>query len=274
MSATLILETLGWVPVAWLVAVLLLVDRGRLPRDGLALRIAGCAAAAVVVAAAAVANMWPVAALGLLWLRTEVFAHRHPIHEFHAHREHARQDRARREQAAAGRSSAEAEVTELALIEQGLSEPGPTDLPADQQPNDGRGDEAQHRPKRLQPDLAHQTLAQLELPTPGQTRQRQISHGHANPGQSDRRPPPSGLPRPRASYGGGSRPGRPGTPDSTHHHRPAKSLGARIIDAIFKIEVMIVVIVALVIFGIWAQHQRIVFTQNADSSLCKLMGGC
>lgn len=97
MSASLILQTLGWVPVAWLVTTHLLVERGRLARDGVALRLAGCAAAAVVITAAALANMWPVAALGLLWLRTEVFAHRHPIHEYRAHREQVRHERVERE---------------------------------------------------------------------------------------------------------------------------------------------------------------------------------
>ena len=93
MSAHTILQTLGWVPVLWLVTVHLLVDRRRLPRDGWALRIAACAAAAVVIAASIQADMWPLAGLGLLWLRSEVFAHRHPIHEFQAYREQARRNR-------------------------------------------------------------------------------------------------------------------------------------------------------------------------------------
>jgi hypothetical protein len=77
-SVPLVLQVLGWVTVVWLVTIYLLIGRGRLPHGGAAARIAGGAAAASVIAASLAANLWPVAALGLLWLRIEVFAHRHP----------------------------------------------------------------------------------------------------------------------------------------------------------------------------------------------------
>src|SRR5690242_3566842 len=79
MSVTVVLQALGWVSVVWLVVVYAMVQRGRLPGDGRAYRIAGSAAAASVVAASVAEEIWPVAVLGLLWLRTEVFGHRHHL---------------------------------------------------------------------------------------------------------------------------------------------------------------------------------------------------
>ena len=79
MSVNVVLQALGWVSVVWLVVVYAMVQRGRLPRDGRAYRIAGSAAAASVVAASVAEEIWPVAVLGLLWLRTEVFGHRHHL---------------------------------------------------------------------------------------------------------------------------------------------------------------------------------------------------
>jgi hypothetical protein len=79
MSFAVVLQALGWVSVVWLVVVHAMVQRGRLPRDGRAYRIAGCAAATSVVAAGVAEEIWPVAVLGVLWLRTEIFGHRHHI---------------------------------------------------------------------------------------------------------------------------------------------------------------------------------------------------
>jgi hypothetical protein len=45
----------------------------------MAYRIAGSAAAVSVVATGVAEEIWPVAVLGLLWLRTEVFGHRHHL---------------------------------------------------------------------------------------------------------------------------------------------------------------------------------------------------
>lgn len=79
MSVAVGLEALGWLAVVWYVVVHAVVQRGRLPRDGMAYRIAGGAAAASVVMTGVVEEIWPVAVLGLLWLRTEVFGHRHHV---------------------------------------------------------------------------------------------------------------------------------------------------------------------------------------------------
>jgi hypothetical protein len=78
MSVAVMLQAWGWVSVVWLVTVHLLIRRGRLPQHGLAYQVAGSVAAVSVVAASAAEDLWPVAVLGLLWLRVEVFGHRHP----------------------------------------------------------------------------------------------------------------------------------------------------------------------------------------------------
>jgi hypothetical protein len=71
-----LLQALGWVTIIGLVTVEMLIRRGRAAAFGPAFRWAGCAAAASVVAASLAERIWPVAVLGLLWLRTEVFGHR------------------------------------------------------------------------------------------------------------------------------------------------------------------------------------------------------
>jgi hypothetical protein len=78
MTVLEVLQAAGWLAAVWLVTVQVLVARGRLAPGTTAVRTAGGAAAVVVVAACAAASLWPVAVLGLLWLRSEVFGHRHP----------------------------------------------------------------------------------------------------------------------------------------------------------------------------------------------------
>jgi len=173
MSISAILRALGWIPVVWLLGVHLLVERGRLPRDGAAFRLAGCAAAGLVITAGVMFAMWPVAALGLLWLRTEVFAHRHSLEL-----DEARRERFRRE--------------------------GP------------------------QPRLVRPAAGQV-----GTISQRI---------------------------------------ESATRRRPR--FGPRAVNAVFKIEVMIAAIIALVAFSAWAQHQKASFDQNANTTLCRLRGGC
>lgn len=70
----------AWVAVAWLVVAHVLVERGRVHHDGPAFRAATCAAAAALIAVCVAADLLPAAALGLLWLRTEVFPHRDAPH--------------------------------------------------------------------------------------------------------------------------------------------------------------------------------------------------
>lgn len=249
MSYSLTLETLGWIPVVWLVTTQLFVERGRLPRDGVALRLAACGAALVVVTVAALAGLWPVAALGLLWLRTEVFAHQHPIHEFRAHREQVRRERAQQEEN-------QREQARLAYLEENRSRIASESVRA---------------------ELAHHAIAHPGSPDGRQLVDdgpRRLSQGHANPGQSDRTQKTPGPPRPRAGHGvGGDR-----RPPSSSGRAPVvrqKKLGERVLDAIFKLEVVTMVIVALVLFGLWTQHQHISFGRNANSSLCRFMiNGC
>jgi hypothetical protein len=82
MTGETIVQVACSVAVVALTVVHVLVERGRLSRGGAALRLAGGSAAVCIMAAAIVTRFWPIAALGLLWLRTEVFAHRHgPIAE-------------------------------------------------------------------------------------------------------------------------------------------------------------------------------------------------
>ncbi len=279
MSASLILQTLGWVPVVWLVTAHLLVERGHGSRDGANLRIAGCAAAVVVVAAAIVANMWPVAALGLLWLRTEVFAHRHPIHEFQAHREQVRQERAERDQAR--HELAEQEHDQPVLVPRDVPGGIPHDQPIPSAEDDEAHQAAAGRPAdrhpaqvspgvHLPPDhpaptgpapsLPAQTLIRTDDPAGGgsATLPRPRRNPRPTTGRGSVEPDPT---RPGGAHPGGTHPGRRGS-------------GSRALDAIFKIEVMVVVIVVLVAIGAFAQHQRHDFNHKANKSLCRLLGGC
>jgi hypothetical protein len=212
MSARTILITLGWVPVLWLVIAQFLVDRRRLPRDGAGLRVAGCAAAIVVVTAGVFTQMWPVAALGLLWLRTEVFAHRHPIHEFQAYREQARRDAA----------------------------PKPTGT----KPTTGTKGTA---PVPLK--VADLVGAQRRRPAPAPGRAASHVTSHTAAQQAGRR-----------------------TAYKAEHPPKPQRLGPRTVDAIFKIEVIIVVIVALVLFGSWAESHRSNFNRKANTSVCQFLG--
>ena len=70
----------AWLAVAWLVVAHVLAERGRVHRDGPAFRAATCAAAATLIAVCVAAGLLPAAALGLLWLRAEVFPHREAPH--------------------------------------------------------------------------------------------------------------------------------------------------------------------------------------------------
>jgi hypothetical protein len=47
-----------------------------------------------------------------------------------------------------------------------------------------------------------------------------------------------------------------------------------VLSWLFKIEIVIAVVIALVLFGIWSTHQRGSFNDRANHSLCGLMGGC
>jgi hypothetical protein len=262
MSASLFMQTLGWVPVVWLVTTHLLVERGKLPRDGVALRIAGCAAAAVVITAAVVADMWPVAALGLLWLRTEVFAHRHPIHEFQAHREQVRRERAERNEAR-HELEQDDQADQPVLI--------PREQPAEPEPAFLR-EVMQSGPHA--PTASGQTALAPKTTTLPRPRRNARPTARAASSLSEAHPSGPGI---AARPGRTPSSGRPVTRTSTQRsgHAPAqKSAGSRVVDAIFKIEVVVVVIIVLVGIGVYAQHQKYDFNRKANASLCKFMGDC
>ena len=246
MSAHVILQTLGWIPVLWLLAVQVLVDRQRLPRDGVALRIAACAGAAVVIAVSIEENIWPLAGLGLLWLRTEVFAHRHPIHEFQAYREQARRDRLDRLHHL---DHDDHEPVDHGRVDHGQVDHGP---PPQRQPLQ---DELLLKKERLPENL-----------TPsGPVRRREAGHTTTTSGP---RTAPH-LARQSAAYDAGRR-----TAYKADHPPHQQRLGPRAVNAIFKIEVIIVIIVALVALGSWAESHRSSFNHKANNSVCRLMGGC
>lgn len=71
---------------AWAGVVLLVVGHLRAERDPLhrqsdAYRVASAVAAVLVIASAALAGVWPAAALGVLWLRAEALGHRERLPE-------------------------------------------------------------------------------------------------------------------------------------------------------------------------------------------------
>ena len=178
MSVAVMLQAWGWVSVIWLVAVHLLIRRGRLPQHGRAYQVAGSVAATSVIAASAAEDLWPVAVLGLLWLRVEVFGHRRP----HDSREH---------------------------------------------------------PAVPMPEFLVGAL----------DRGRHVSPGSAGP---DPEHHPHHLP----------------------HHLPHPHLSARVVDRVFKVEMGIVIVIAVVLFGIWAQQNRATFTTRSNYVVCNWINGC
>jgi hypothetical protein len=182
-SVAVMLQALGWVCVVWLMAVHLMIQHGRLPQGGTAYRIAGCAAALSVVLASAVEEIWPVAVLGLLWLRIEVFGHRH------------------------------------AGLREGDESPGPARMPL--------------------------FLAGA------------LTRGEKHP------PVRSGHPSPPNRAG----PAQP-------HHLPHPHLGPRAVDRVFKFEMAVIIVIALVLFVLWAQQQRDSVGRDANYTVCNWIQGC
>jgi hypothetical protein len=78
-STEILVQAVGWGAAAWLLVDQIRLRRGRPPGAGH--RAAEAAAAATVIAFAVLDGLWPVAAIGLLWLRAAVFRHV----AFHAH---------------------------------------------------------------------------------------------------------------------------------------------------------------------------------------------
>jgi hypothetical protein len=231
MSVHVAVQALEWLPVLGLVTVHVLIERGRLPRFGWAFRIAACAAAASVLAASLATGMWPVAALGLLWLRTEVFSHP-PV-------------------TATPEPDPVAQNTFFHDKFVPSAPPQDPAVPAASRTTPARTTPApQHKAReiRIQPDWV--------------------------------RPPPAR----------GRRPGAAGTPGAKTGTKTGKKAGASrprsgfmagllrygppAMAALFKIEIIVVVIVLLVLFGSWSSHQRSGFNKRSNTTLCGLMGGC
>jgi hypothetical protein len=167
MSLALVVQALGWLSVVGLVVVHLLIQRGELPADGLGYRVAGCLAAGSVVVAAAIAELWPVAVLGLLWLRIGVFGH----------------------------------------------------------------------PVDAGPPVRPPQLASAELQPHAQLPHAQLPHAH--------------LPHPHLP-----------------HPRP------RTVNRIFKAEMTVVILIALVLFGVWSQQQHAKFERKTNRIVCSWIDGC
>jgi hypothetical protein len=176
MSVAVMLQAWGWVSVVWLVTVHLLIRRGRLPQHGPAYQVAGSVAAISVVAASAAEDLWPVAVLGLLWLRVEVFGHRHPVER--------RADRA---------AAPMPEFLVGALDRGGRHSSG-------------------HAPEQRHPEHPH--------------------------------------------------------------HLPHPHLTPRAVDRVFKVEMGIVIVIAVVLFGIWADQNRHTFTTRSNYVVCNWVDGC
>jgi hypothetical protein len=221
MSVPVVEQALEWLPVLWLVTVHLLIERGRLPRGGWAFRIAAGTAAASVLAASLATGMWPVAALGLLWLRTEVFRHPHAT-----------------ESDLAAPDLAESDLAESDLAAPDLAAP---DLAAP---------EKTHR-HQAQPDRPHEIRIQPDW-APGPSPRASAGRAAAAPSArtAQRRRPRSGFTAGLFRYG-----------------PPAMAW-------LFKIEIVVVIIVLLVLFGSWSGQQRHSFNHRANTTLCGLLGGC
>jgi hypothetical protein len=214
MSVAVMLQAWGWVSVVWLVTVLLLIGRGRLPAHGRAYQLAGSVAAASVIAASAAEKIWPVAVLGLLWLRVEVFGHRHRAEPARAHDGH---------------------------LERGAR--------PDAHP-EGHPDARSSRrvPAAPMPDFLVGALDRGSRPG--------ASGHHSSP-----------EPHPSAPHSSHSL-------SAPHPHLPHPHLGRRAVDRVFKVEMGIVIVIAVVLFGIWAEQNRANFSSNTDYVVCNWIDGC
>jgi len=219
MSVVVILQALGWVSVVWLVTVHLMIQRGRLPEDSMMYRIAGCSAAGSVVAASVAEAIWPVAVLGLLWLRIEVFGHRHHVPE----------------------CQTEAEA------------PG-------QHPALESGHDPAPEPERM-PALLVGALGRGQSQSVSRAPAARPAAGARAPSRSPSGRAPSGQRAPAARA-------------HPSHHLPHPHLGRRTVDRVFRVEMAIVIVVAVVLFGIWAEQQRVSFRRDSNHVVCNWIDGC
>ncbi|MBT0771874.1 hypothetical protein KIH74_23230 [Kineosporia sp. J2-2] len=244
MSVADVIQAFGWIPVIWLLTVHLLIRFGRLPRHGTAVRAAGFVAAVTIVAAALATRMWPIAVLGFLFMRTELFGHRHHD-EREAHRLHDLMERFRHHQ--------EQEAA------------APARIPGARVPL--------HENEEVLEDV-------------------RIHHGHDGVGPSSGRHPEYTVPGMTAAPATTLRARTKDDPDFVPaavglrhpHHRPEPehptggmrflNSAKRFTDLLLKLEIIAVVVIALVLFGIWAEGQRRDFTRNSDSTICEISFSC
>jgi hypothetical protein len=261
MSVTTVVQALGWIPVVWLLATHLLHDRGRLPDHATALRIAGFAAAATVVAGAVATSMWPLAALGVLWLRSEVFAHRHRREHVPVEAGDADEEPRIHWHASA---SPEGEVEGETPEPEGESHPEPEVL------DDVR---IHHGPAAV---VRGQGVQQLPVQARAETGSRGAPVRRSVPPRPRPRSERDHLP---AAVALRTRP--PAAAEKAKKQQGPEGFVARMsrvagpaLSILFKIEIVIAVVIVLVLFGIWSQEQRGDFGNRTNGTLCKLMNGC
>ncbi|GLY18338.1 hypothetical protein LWF15_23580 [Kineosporia rhizophila] len=239
MSVAEIIQAFGWIPVCWLLAVHILIRLGRLPRYGAAVRVAGYVAALTIVAAAVSTRMWPIAVLGLLFMRTELLGHRH-ADERDDNRLMTMFERFRRSAPDTG------------------GEPG---VPRARRPL--------HEGEELVDDVRIHHGSGTPAHLPGRTaasaatlRARTVPPSHAKD-DPDFVPASVGLREPH------------------HDHQEENRSGMRFLssakhftDLVLKVEIIAVVVVALVLFGVWAEGQRREFTRTTNSNVCEMSFSC
>jgi hypothetical protein len=230
MSLREIIQAFGWIPVCGLLTVHVLIYLGRLPRHGTAIRVAGYVAALTIVAAALSTRMWPIAVLGLLFMRTELLGHRHS-------EERAAHQSAQRIPAARPPEPERGEVMDDVRIHHG---------------SDGIGSAHSRHPEYTVPGMTAASATTLRART----------HDKTDP---DFVPASVGL-----------REGHHEHPD--HHEHPEAmrilSSAKHFTDVLLKLEIIAVVVIALVLFGVWAEGQRRDFTRNSDSNVCQMSYSC
>jgi len=277
MSATDLVQAFGWIPVCWLLTVHVLIRFGRLSRHGLAVRVAGVVAALTVVVAAVTAGLWPVAVLGLLFGRTDLLGHRHHD-EREAHRVRDLLERFGRHHDTQPSQDPPARPDTGETPPQGAvpdtGDPGATPAaePATTIPAARRAS-AQQRPPmhprdELLPDIRihHGPLGSSGAPAGASrsTATAPVVRSHAKD-DPDFVPAVVGL-------------------RQAHHQQPqdqARPRGNRLIDGtkrftdlLLKLEIVVVVVVALVLFGVWAEGQRQEFVRNTRDLVCDLSYSC
>jgi hypothetical protein len=232
MSLREIIQAFGWIPVCGLLTVHVLIYLGRLPRHGTAIRVAGYVAALTIVAAAVSTRMWPIAVLGLLFMRTELLGHRHH-EERTAHQGAQRIPAARRAPGDGG----DKEVLDDVRIHHG---------------SDVIGVAHSRHPEYTVPGMTAASATTLRARThakndpefvPASVGLREGHHEH------EAQPEPAGTMRFLMS-------------------------AKHFTDVLLKLEIIAVVVIALVLFGVWAEGQRRDFTRNSDSNVCQMSYSC